>query len=530
VHLAAFYPLYDQDITPLRVLGSLAGLAAITAACCYFGRSRRYLLTGWLWYLGTMVPVIGLVHVGAQSMADRYAYISFWGLWIIAVWGGRDLWIWLMQSALSRGAVAVVVVVLVSVLGWLTYAQAAKWHDTIMLFEDAVADTEHNWFAHRVLADHYLNQGDYEKCLEHCEHGIACGKQLNRLLSTQGRALFETGQRDLALEKLKQAVEADPEDSLARTNLGWVQNELGQYDAAISQLSAAANLLTPADTAYARQIVYLNWGRALEKTNRFPEALEKYQQALEVDPGNAAVALATGELAMRLGNLELARQCLVNAVALDPKNPAAAIQLGQLHAAHGELDAAEERFKQALTLSPHNPTATLRLVDVLLRANRTDEAIARLTETHDALANVNHPSVKTPDSLILTRLADLLAAGGKHALAIQRYEQALAAWPENPRALNNLAWLLATHSSAPPRDGTRALELAQLACKLVGNSEPSTLGTLAAAYAANGQMSEALETAERAQQLARAAGDQATVKALEAQLRAYRQDRLYLLP
>ena len=121
VNFAPFYPLYQVDITLPRVMVSVAALAAITAASYYFGRQRRYLLVGWFWYLGTMVPVIGLVQVGGQSMADRYAYVSFWGVWIAVVWGANDLWQSAVRSDVARKVTVAAIGGLLVLLGGLTF-------------------------------------------------------------------------------------------------------------------------------------------------------------------------------------------------------------------------------------------------------------------------------------------------------------------------------------------------------------------------------------------------------------------------
>jgi tetratricopeptide (TPR) repeat protein len=292
------------------VVLALFVLMAITAAACTFGRRWRYLLVGWFWYLGTMVPVVGLIHVGAQSMADRYAYVPFWGLWMIAVWGARDLWLASARSTAARYATIACSAALAAGLGFLTYGQAAKWHDTITLFEDAVADTQRNWKAHRLLADQYLIRGDYQRSLEHCERGIDCGRELGRLLSTQGRALFDSGAREQAITKLRQATDVEPEDSLIRTNLGWAYTELGQFGLAREQFERAAALLPESATPYARQTLYANWGFALAKSGKLREAREKFATALEATPNDSTVLRGAGEVELQLGEAQRALNLL----------------------------------------------------------------------------------------------------------------------------------------------------------------------------------------------------------------------------
>lgn len=546
VHLAAFYPLYNEDVTASRVLLAAAILAILTAVVCYFGRERRYLLVGWFWYLGTMIPVIGLVHVGAQAMADRYAYVSFWGLWIIAVWGVRDVWLGLpaLRPVQSAGAARPVrkgratgsgrtigilgVAGLLSVLGWLTFVQAAQWHDTITLFEDAVADTERNWRAHGILADHYLNRQDYERCLDHCQRGEACGRQLGRLLSTRGMALFDTGATEKAIQTLRRATELEPDNSLAHTNLGWVYSELRKNEQANEELAIAARLLTEASTPYARQTVYANWAKVLAALNRLQDAREKYELALAAAAPNAGLLQSAGEVDLRLGDAKRSLERLQRADMLAPGNAKTAFLLGQTLEATGDWQAAAGNYQRVLKAVPNSPDATLRLAQAYLRLGQPSEAAALLTSTVAALATTKDPSVNVARSTMLTRLGDLAAAQGKRDAAVERYEQALALRKDNYPANNNLAWLLATHADAARRDGQRSLALAQQAGALLKAPNAASLGTLAAALAANGQTEEAVAAGEQALTLANKSNDRAAAMALEAQLKAYRAGQPYV--
>jgi tetratricopeptide (TPR) repeat protein len=351
---------------------------------------------------------------------------------------------------------------------------------------------------------------------------------LGHLFSTEGRALFDTGATDQALQKLKLAVEVDPKNSLAHANLGWAFSELREYEPASAELATAAALLDEESTPYARQIVYSNWGAALAQLNRPKEALKKFDVALHFDPKSAVLLRDSSAVALRVGDTKGAIDRLRRAEQLEPGNPKTAILLGQVYVATGDLNAALESFDRVLQRVPNQPDATLQLAQTLARLGRRDEAIAKLAAAAAALQRSEDPNARVARSRILTRLADVYSAGSQTDRAIEQYDQALAAWGDNFQANNNLAWLLATHPEEPRRNGKRAVELARQACELLEAPTPAVLGTMAAAYAANGQMPKAVETAEMAQEHARKSGDQAVVASLEEQLKAYRSGKLYL--
>jgi tetratricopeptide (TPR) repeat protein len=255
--------------------------------------------------------------------------------------------------------------------------------------------------------------------------------------------------------------------------------------------------------------------------------MKKFDVALDFGPKNALVLRDSGEVALRLGDAQQALNRLRRAAQIEPRDAQTISLLAQAHAAVGDLNAAAKGFEQALQLSPQQPDATMRLADVLVKLGRTDDAIARLSAASSAWEKVNDPKAQVASSIILTRMSDIAAASGQFARAIDGYNRALNTWSNNYEAHKNLAWFLATHRDGPQRNGKRALDLARRACEL---KEPdhAALGTLAAAYAANGQIPEAVETAQRAQELARKSDDGEAVAALERQLNAYRNGKPYI--
>ena len=294
-----------------------------------------------------------------------------------------------------------------------------------------------------------------------------------------------------------------------------------KYEQAIEELAATEKLLTDADPPYSRQLVYANWAKSLAMLNRFPEAQQKYDLALAINADSPQMLRGAAEVDLRLGDPQRALQHLRRAAQIDPQSMETALLLGRAALEGGDLTAAAVRFEDILRRVPNHPDATLRLAEVLTRMGRTDEAITRLTAVLSALEKIDHPNAKIANSAILTRLADLAAGKGQYEQAVGQYNLALAAWPDNYLANNNFAWLLATQADESRRDGKRAVQLARHACELLDQPNHSALGTLAAAYAANGQFPEAEKTAQQALELARKLDDLGAISALELQWKAY---------
>jgi tetratricopeptide (TPR) repeat protein len=183
--------------------------------------------------------MIGLVQVGAQAMADRYAYIPFWGLQIALVWTVWEALRARPESDVLRRTVGVGFLAVCTALAILSFRQAEHWHDSIALFEDAVASTQRNYIAERALAAQYFNRGDYTRALQHAEEGASYPRDLGEILPIYGMALYQTGSKQAAIEQLVRATQVAPTKPMGFTNLGWVYLQEGRYELAVEALSAA---------------------------------------------------------------------------------------------------------------------------------------------------------------------------------------------------------------------------------------------------------------------------------------------------
>jgi tetratricopeptide (TPR) repeat protein len=518
--LAVFYPLDPQDLTALRAGACLALLVAITAAACALGRRHRHLAVGWLWFVVSLVPVIGVVQVGMQSHADRYAYVPFWGLALVVVWSGAEL-MRRRPSAAVRALAGVVLLVVSYRFCVLTSRQASAWHDSIRLFEHAVANTERNWLAHGFLASRYFARGEYPTAIEHCEVALPWGRDLGSLRSTYGLALYETGSPERALEQFRLAAQQAPDDPVGFMNLGWLLSLRGEHDLALVQLSDAADKLRKTTPPYTRMMVFANWANALASTAQLPEAREKYGLALAIRPDSPLLLRDAARVDVQLGDPARAAARLRRVLEIDPQDDEALYLLASATALEGDAPAAEALFRRALARAPGSVGVSAELGRTLARLGRADEA-SRLLR---ALLELPAPGAdaRFVRATLLASLGEIALERGDVTGAIRELEGSLAAHPESYDANNRLAFLLATSADPRVRDPARAVALAERAT--AARREYGSLATLAAAHASAGRLPAAIDTAREALLLAEKAGDRRAIRALDDQLQLYARMR-----
>jgi Tfp pilus assembly protein PilF len=272
-------PIYPHPWHPLpmwQVIPALILLLGITALTI-MARSHRYLLVGWLWFLGTLVPMIGLVHVGNQAMADRYAYLPFIGLFIMVCWGVAELAEGRVPVIVLRSAGAVVLVV----LAILTHHQLAYWNDNVTLWTHAIEASTDNYVAHDNLALLLIERGQTEEAMKHFRAALAI-------------------------------YPSDPTSNLQIAGYdhqhGRPQEEIARYD---QMISTQPDGLGRAQLFSNRGFAYLD----LQDNDRAKESLDK---AVAMDPHNYRAWLGLGILAARSGDLTLAINNFQHSVAAKP--------------------------------------------------------------------------------------------------------------------------------------------------------------------------------------------------------------------
>jgi len=276
VNLAVLYP-HPGWWPAWKVLFALVLLAAITAAVMKGARRRPYLPVGWLWYVGTLIPVIGIVQVGSQAMADRYTYIPLIGLFIIAAWGISDV---LKNLPRRREILAALSALCLICLFFLTWKQVSYWRSSITLYTRTLAITDFNSIIYTIRGIMYGAMGDY----------------------------------NAAIADLTRAIKISPRMTLAHANLGVAYNGLRDYAKAIVSFNRAIGIDSKCAGAYrSRGIAY---GSMLKYT----EAIADFTKAIEINPWNAA-AYRNRAIAYRaVGDHARARADLTRAGGIDPRS------------------------------------------------------------------------------------------------------------------------------------------------------------------------------------------------------------------
>jgi tetratricopeptide (TPR) repeat protein len=275
--LAVYYP-YPDGFSPWAVIASVVALICISALAARAFRRRPYLVFGWVWYVVTLLPVIGLVQVGSHSHADRYTYVPLIGIFIVLTWGTFEF----TQRWLRRPQIlAAAALALLLLCFGLTRRQLAFWKDSETLLRHTIAVTKDNEPMHNNLGNVYAQQGRLEEAITEFQEAVTLNPNGAGVRDNLGAALARQGRLDEAIEQLHEAIRLDPRCADAYNNLGAAFGRQGRLDEAIEQLQTALKL-TPND-AGAR----CNLADALAVKGRFDEAITQYQESLRLKPDDA---------------------------------------------------------------------------------------------------------------------------------------------------------------------------------------------------------------------------------------------------
>ena len=278
--LAVFYPHPGASVFPWRAAVGLAVVAALTWIAWWQRPRRPHLMTGWLWFLGTLVPVLGLVQVGKQGMADRYTYLPAIGLFIAVAWMGKRF-------------IAVAAVPIVAALAVMTFSQAKVWHDSVSLFTHAIEVAGPSATMCVDLGAAYEAKGDAAAAREQYEKAIALDPGNRAAENRIAGLLAREGKLDEAVLHYLGVLGRRPDDPETVNNLGIVWAKQGRLLDAIASFRKAL-AAKPQDPA----MVHTNLGNALLLSGRAEEAVEEYRTSLRLAPGdreteaNLKVALA----------------------------------------------------------------------------------------------------------------------------------------------------------------------------------------------------------------------------------------------
>jgi protein O-mannosyl-transferase len=303
--LAVFYP-YPLGSLLLPALFAGVALAAITALALLWHRQRPYLTVGWLWYLVTLLPVIGLIQTGEQARADRYTYIPMIGLTMALVWGISQA---LQPWPRFRVALAVAVV---SICGVLTWVQLQFWRDDLSLYEHAIDVVPDNYLARFNLASALEARGRSPEAIAQLRETVRLRPSYIGARAELGQLLAKQGQIDEGLQDLETAVRMRPDDADAHFRLGSVLGMLGRNSEAAEEFSQTIRLQPEnADAHY-------NLGIALAQQDKVQQAAREFTTTVQLRPDDAEARLNLGIALARLGRIDDAIHQFSEALRINP--------------------------------------------------------------------------------------------------------------------------------------------------------------------------------------------------------------------
>jgi len=357
--LAVFYPYAGYWPLP-QVLLAAALLAGLTALCWAGRRRYPWLLFGWLWYLGTLVPVIGLVQVGDQAMADRYTYIPSVGILIILVWAA-----WELARSVRLPVPVLVGAITTALLGCLalTRQQIRYWQNSETLYRHALAVTRDNFLAHINLGGYFLVLGHAEDAAQEFRATLRLHPDFADAHYNLGLALLQQGQTNAAVQQFQSAIHFQPDDAAAHYHLGLTLLQQSQPAAAIPEFQETLHLQP--DHADAHNSL----GIAFSQVGQPDQAIHEFQEALRRAPALAATHYNLGILLLKQGQTSAAQDQILAALRFQPDYPEAHNLLGFILAESGRLDEAIGEFQSALRLQPDFPSAQNNLARALALKN-----------------------------------------------------------------------------------------------------------------------------------------------------------------
>jgi protein O-mannosyl-transferase len=324
VDLAPMYPHPGDSIARWQVFAALLFLLAVTALVAVEWRRRRYLAVGWLWFVGTLVPMIGLVQVGSQAMADRYAYLPLIGLFIMVCWGVGD---WAQQRHVSLTWQRAAGFVVLMALAWVSHRQIDYWEDNVALWTRTLQVTRNNWVAEDNL----------------------------------GGALMERGKLDAAVTHFRAAAAIYPGDPVSHLDIGFYEQEHKNWPQAIEQYQEVLKL-TPSPKLRAE--AYNNLALIERDLGDYAAARDNFQLAVSISPRYVGAWVGLGLAAQRTGDLGVAIQAYSRAAEIQPSDLSYVLLARALDQA-GRKDEAVTATQQAMRMSG-NFAETERTADRLL--------------------------------------------------------------------------------------------------------------------------------------------------------------------
>ncbi|MGH8095412.1 MAG: tetratricopeptide repeat protein [Chthoniobacterales bacterium] len=382
-HLAVLYPYPKGNLNIAQVILSLLLLLILSAIFFLWRRKFPFLLVGWLWYLGMLVPMIGLIQVGAQTRADRYTYLPQIGLCILLAWGAIELF---ARWRRGREILAAAALLIVIALAMDARSQTAFWQNSETLWRHALDNTSNNYIACNNLGEVLAEKGQVDQAIVYFRRAIELNGEYAQAHNNLGGALMLKGELpgnglpqteyvEEAMAHYQRALQIKPDYAEAESNLGNILFGKGQVEEAIAHYQKALEI----DPNYAK--ADYNLGIVLLKTGRASEAIAYYQKALEIKPDFAEADYNLGRALAAEGKWNEAIAACQAALRIRPDYARAYNNMGCFLVRLNKPEEALKQFAQALRIDANYPEAHFNMGCVLAQLGHRDEAVAEFVET-----------------------------------------------------------------------------------------------------------------------------------------------------
>ena len=426
VDLAVFYPhrtiLTSDPFTSLFMpaIAAAVVLLFITVSLVVLAKYRRYLIVGWLWYLGTLVPVSGLFQAGDQAMADRFSYLPLIGIYLIIAWAARDLALHIRPWRLYLGVTVPILLLTLTIVTWF---QVGYWHSSRTLFEHALTVTRGNYMAHQVLGNVFAREERWNEAAAHLGQAICIHPQFAQARFNLAVLLEGQGKTDLAEAQYLRAIGIKPDFAKAHNNLGILLGQQGQMERAVAHLEGALRI----EPRYAE--AHNNLGYLFERQGNLPRAAAHFSRALELHSGVAQFHVNIGLVYAKEGKLIEAVGQLERAIAIDPDDPETHYGLARVFGQLNDLTNAAAHFECTLQLNPDFPDAHYNLGVVLARRQVWSQALSHF-----------HTTVRLDPNFAAAHhnIGLITLQQGKPAEATNHFREALRLDPSYEAARENL--------------------------------------------------------------------------------------------
>ena len=503
--LAIPYP-YPDNLSAGPTLAAGLILLAITIVALKDVRRRPYLLTGWVWYLASLLPVIGLIQVGTQSIADRYTYIPSIGILVVLVWGLGEF---LGEKKSWAPWIIAGVATLFLGLSTMTRQYIGCWKSSITLFERATSVTSRNYVALYNLGYAYLAGQNPTAATDALERSLAIEPKNAMAQATLAKSLLMQSKVGEALEHYRAAFALAP-------NRAEIEHGYGVCLAAAKQYAEAANRFREIlRKSPGMADVHRDLAMALEAQDNATEALAEMRLYLDHRPNDVAGLTLLGYLSTITGDLVGGKVAYARALASSPQLRQTLRETGRQAFRQGDAHRAKQCYEALTHIDPDDPQAYEELGLLYMAQSNAAPAAKYFMELTRC----------RPDASSFYQLALANDFGGNFRSAISNYQTAIKLAPDWPQPLNDLAWLLATQDHPEFRDGLEAVKLAEQACRLTEYKSASHLGTLDAAYAEVGKFAEAIRFAQKASEMAEGAGQLEIATAAKSRIRLYQEEK-----